>query len=78
MIRELQGLGLDIGIFTGDKKEVAIEQIETIESDVADTLFKTAEPDTTMEEIDLGFEDNTAAPAATEEFDENSLFNLDD
>ena len=77
MIRELQGLALDINIFTGDKKEVAIEQIETIDHDAAETLFKEETP--ALEEIDLGFDDAPAAAAAeTKEFDESSLFDLDD
>lgn len=76
MIRELQGLGLDISIFTGDKKEVAIEQIETIEHDTADMLFKDEGP--ALEEIDLGFDDAPVAAAASGEFDESSLFDLDD
>jgi len=77
MIRELQGLGLDISIFTGDKKEVAIEQIETIDHDTADMLFKDEGP--ALEEIDLGFDDAPAAEAAaSDEFDESSLFDLDD
>jgi DNA-directed RNA polymerase subunit beta len=76
MIRELQGLGLDIGIFTGDKKEVAIEQIETIEQDIADTVF--ASKDEKLEEIDIGFENNPDAPADSDEFDESSLFDMDE
>ena len=76
MIRELQGLGLDIGIFTGDKKEVSIEQIETIEPDVTEGLFKEAEP--VLEEIDLGFEDAPAVASGSDEFDESSLFDLDE
>ena len=76
MIRELQGLGLDIGIYTSDKKEVAIEQIETIEPDITEGLFKDKEPQ--LEEIDLGFEDAPVEVATVEEFDESSLFDLDD
>ena len=76
MIRELQGLGLDIGIFTSDKKEVAIEQIETIEPDVTEGLFK--EPEPVLEEIDLGFEDAPVAADTSDEFDEASLFDLDE
>jgi len=78
MIRELQGLGLDIGIFTGDKKEVGMEQIETIEPDITEGLFKETEP--VLEEIDLGFEDapTDARPSADDEFDESSLFDTDE
>ena len=76
MIRELQGLGLDIGIFTGDKKEVAIEKIETIEPDIVDTVFRT-EDQPILEELDLGFGDNPEA-TSIDEFDESSLFDLDD
>ena len=50
MIRELQGLGLDIGIFTSDKKEVDIEKIETLDTDIGDILMKDQEE---FEELDL-------------------------
>ena len=81
MIRELQGLGLDIGIFTSDKKEVAIDQIETIEMDVADALMK--EDEVELEEIDLfggeeelvlGGDVQETAAAVDEDFDLDSLF----
>jgi len=75
MIRELQGLGLDIGIFTSDKKEVAIEKIEMLEPDITDTVIKPDESEL-LEEVDLGFGDNPEADAeeADLEFDEDSLF----
>jgi len=77
MIRELQGLGLDVGIFTGEKKQVQIEQIEMLEPDITDTIIKPAEEDI-LEEINLGFGDNPEeAPAEDSEpaeFDEDSLF----
>jgi DNA-directed RNA polymerase subunit beta len=76
MIRELQGLGLDIGIFTADKKEVQIEQIEMLEPDVTDTIIKPNEEDV-LEEINLGFGDNPDAPVTEVEFDEDSLFSDD-
>jgi len=73
MIRELQGLGLDIGIYTGDKKQVEIEQIETIEPDISDTILKSDE--TVLEEIDLGFGDNPETiEIGSDDFDEDSLF----
>jgi len=73
MIRELQGLGLDIGIYTGDKKQVEIEQIETIEPDISDTILKSEE--TVLEEIDLGFGDNPETiEIGSDDFDEDSLF----
>jgi DNA-directed RNA polymerase subunit beta len=76
MIRELQGLGLDIGIFTGEKRQVEIEKIEMLEPDIVDTVMKPDENDI-LEEIDLGFGDNPDALAdkAEIEFDEDSLFN---
>jgi DNA-directed RNA polymerase subunit beta len=77
MIRELQGLGLDIGIFTGEKRQVEIEKIETLEPDIVDTVMKPDENDI-LEEIDLGFGDNPDALADKAEFDENSLFSGDD
>jgi DNA-directed RNA polymerase subunit beta len=74
MIRELQGLGLDIGIYTGDKKQVEIEKIETIEQDISDTVLKPEESEV-LEEIDLGFGDNPDdAGPVEDEFDEDSLF----
>ena len=73
MIRELQGLGLDIGIFTGDKKEVAIEHIETLEPDIVDTVMKPEDTEM-LQEIDLGFGDNPEPVAGSDEFDEDSLF----
>jgi len=71
MIRELQGLGLDIGIFTGDKKQVEIEKIETMAPDIVDTVLKPDEGDI-LEEIDLGFGDTVQVDEA--QFDEDSLF----
>ena len=81
MIRELQGLGLDIGIFTSDKKEVAIEQIETLEPDISDSLVKEAE---NIEELDLFEEDELDLDGITlggdaeaedeKDFDLESLF----
>jgi DNA-directed RNA polymerase subunit beta len=74
MIRELQGLGLDIGFFTGDKKEVEISQIETLEPDIADTVIKAEETDT-LEELDLGFGDNPIVSNSDSQiFDADSLF----
>jgi len=79
MIRELQGLGLDIGIFTGDKKEVQIEQIEMLEPDITDTIIKPNEEDV-LEELNLGFGDNPEAIIDNQkvEFDEDSLFSDDE
>jgi len=75
MIRELQGLGLDIGIYTADKRQVEIEQIEMLEPDITDTVMKPDENDA-MEEIELGFGDNPEADSDADdiEFDEDSLF----
>ena len=75
MIRELQGLGLDIGIYTNDKKEVQIEQIETLEEDIADSLIKEVEE---LESIDL-FGDEEEFKLGTDsgdeaDFDLDSLF----
>jgi len=80
MIRELQGLGLDVGIYTGEKKQVQIEQIEMLEPDVTDTIIKPSEEDI-LEEINLGFGDNpeeAGADAEPAEFDEDSLFGDDE
>ena len=77
MIRELQGLGLDIGIFTGDKKEVEIDKIETLDNDIGDDLLKETEE---LEELDLEFGDEEiklgeATPApANDDFDIDDLF----
>ncbi|MCL2569579.1 MAG: DNA-directed RNA polymerase subunit beta [Firmicutes bacterium] len=76
MIRELQGLGLDIGIFTSDKKEVAVSQIETLESDIGDTLLKEEE---VLEELDLFGAEELELGAEKkqgedDEFDLDSLF----
>ncbi|MCL2755573.1 MAG: DNA-directed RNA polymerase subunit beta [Firmicutes bacterium] len=77
MIRELQGLGLDIGIYTSDKKEVEIGKISTMDADVAEPLLKPEE--TEMEEVELDFgeelklgADNDTADE--EDFDMDSLF----
>jgi len=76
MIRELQGLGLDIGIYTGDKKEVQIEQIEMLEPDIVDTVMKPDETEA-LEEIEFGFGDNPEVEIGTDtavDFDVDSLF----
>ncbi|MCL2228490.1 MAG: DNA-directed RNA polymerase subunit beta [Firmicutes bacterium] len=77
MIRELQGLGLDVGIYTADRKKVEIEQIEMLEPDIVDTVLKSEEevedvPEidvAPMEEFELGVGDDEEI-----EFDEDSLF----
>ena len=78
MIRELQGLGLDIGIYTADKKQVEIEQIEVQQPDTTDMVMKPSEEDM-LEEMDLGFGDNPEMPEddGKVEFDEDSLFGDD-
>ncbi|MCL2850739.1 MAG: DNA-directed RNA polymerase subunit beta [Firmicutes bacterium] len=80
MIRELQGLGLDIGIFTGDKKEVEISQIETLEADIGDALLR---EDEEFEELDLDFDGEDELELGTkadadEDFDLDSLFDEDE
>jgi DNA-directed RNA polymerase subunit beta len=47
MIRELQGLALDVGIYTNEEKEVELEDIETVTDDITDTLVANAPKDTT-------------------------------
>ena len=76
MIRELQGLGLDIGIYTTDKKEVEIAQIETIDTEMGDSLLAEKEE---LEEIDVFEEEELvlgggSEPEGEDDFDLESLF----
>jgi DNA-directed RNA polymerase subunit beta len=79
MIRELQGLGLDVGIYAGGKKQVEIEDIETITDDITDTLVANA-PRNLAPETEVVFNDGPATDEGLtetndiEEFDLNSLF----
>ncbi|MCL2587616.1 MAG: DNA-directed RNA polymerase subunit beta [Firmicutes bacterium] len=72
MIRELQGLGLDIGIYTSENKAVTISQIETIEEDIPEDVTirreEMEEVDVEPEEFMMGGDDNEA------DFDLDSLF----
>jgi len=75
MIRELQGLGLDIGIYTSDKKEVEIGKIETIDAEVAEPLLKGEDTDIEEVELDFGEELKLGSDDDTDEdFDMDSLF----
>ena len=73
MIRELQGLGLDIGIYTKEHQAVEISQIETLEEeDVPDVTLQRQSLDEIdvlpeVEEFTLGEDDN-------DDFDLDSLF----
>ena len=76
MIRELQGLGLDIGIYTSDKKEVEIGKIETIDAEVAEPLLK-GDEENPIEEIELDFGEELALGKDDDDdtdFDMDSLF----
>ena len=75
MIRELQGLGFDVGIYTADKKEVELEKIDALVDD-AEMLANEAD---NKEEVETEIEFNEGAieePATDdlEMFDIDQLF----
>ena len=80
MIRELQGLGLDLEIKTPDKRTVEIKDIETQGPDITETVLKSGDDEEAMDgELDIitlgGFGDNPdAGGAADGELDLDDLF----
>ena len=76
MIRELQGLGFDVGIYTADKKEVELEKIDALVDDTE--MLANAEADDKQDtEAEIEFnQEQVEEPAADdlEMFDIEQLF----
>ena len=79
LVKEMQGLGLDVKILNEAKQEISIDDISS------DDAFKTGlEPETEKEEVSLNIQDNPITndmigSDALEDFDESILFeNMDE
>ncbi len=75
MIRELQGIGFDIGIYTADKKEVELDKIDPIIDDTELLAINSNKEKEIEKEIE--FDNNEATEPSVEdleEFDIDKLF----
>ena len=78
LIKELQGLGLDIKLLNQEDKEFSLSDLKT---DTTETFSEATKPHEQVVDIDLGFDNTVATEEALEEgedfdniFDESALF----
>ncbi len=74
MIRELQGLGFDVGIYTADKKEVELEKIDALVDDT-EMLANVDAEDKHDDEAEIDF--NQEQVAEQESADDLEMFDIE-
>jgi len=75
MIRELQGLGFDVGIYTADKKEVELEKIDTGVDDTEMLANNDAE-NQEAEEAEIKFDEELIEEPAEKDLEMFDIENL--
>ena len=74
MIRELQGLGFDVGIYTADKKEVELEKIDALVDDT-EMLANVEAEDKQDNEAEINFDQEQVEEPAADDDLEMSILN---
>ena len=74
MIRELQGIGFDVGIYTADKKEVELEKIDSMIDETEMLAAAETEKENQPEETEIKFDEEEMEEPAADDVD---LFDLD-